>query len=58
MQEELLAAAQREAAAAQAAKAAPRLQQQLQVSLHTLNCVIRWLTTAARRTRQGCFVSA
>jgi hypothetical protein len=32
MQEELLAAARREAAAAQAAKAAPRLQQRLQVS--------------------------
>ena len=33
MQEELLAAARREAAATQAAKAAPRLQQRLQVSL-------------------------
>ena len=32
MQEELLAAARREASAAQAAKAAPRLQQQMQVS--------------------------
>ena len=36
MQEELLAAARREAAAVQAAKAAPRLQQQLQVSLARL----------------------
>ncbi len=57
MQEELLTAAQREAAAAQAAKAAPRLQQQLQVSLHTLNCVMRWRNTAAGRTTQGWFVS-